>query len=126
LVVTALAAVSVAMVPAFATSLGGLTPGTAGARGVAVTACDTNGFTMSYATSGSNVTSATVGGIADPGCEGGQLSLILANGTTSLAAGGPATVPTDAGTTDSAVTVTLSPQPAAAQVNRVHVSITGP
>jgi hypothetical protein len=72
------------------------------------------------------VTSATVGGIADPGCEGGQLSLTLANGTASIATGGPVTVPTDAGTTDNAVTVALSPQPAAAQVNRVHVSITGP
>lgn len=121
-----LAAVTVAMVPAFATSLGGLAPGKLGARGVTVAACDTNGFTMSYATSGANVTSATVGGIADPGCEGGQLSLTLANGTTSIASGGPATVATDAGTTDNAVTVTLSPQPAAAQVNRVHVSITGP
>jgi hypothetical protein len=122
----ALAAVSIAMVPAFATSLGGLAPGKVGARGVMVAACDTNGFTMSYATSGANVTSATVGGIADPGCEGGRLSLTLANGTTSIAGGGPATVPTDAGTTDNAVTVTLSPQPAAAQVNRVDVSITGP
>jgi hypothetical protein len=122
----ALAVVSVAMVPAFATSLGGLAPSKLGAQGVAVTACDTNGVTMSYATSGANVTSATVGGIADPGCEGGQLSLTLANGTASIAAGGPVTVPTDAGTTDNAVTVALSPQPAAAQVNRVHVSITGP
>lgn len=114
------------MVPGFAASLGGLTPGTVGARGAAVAACDTNGFTVTYATAAGNVTSATVGGIADPGCETGVLSLTLANGATSVASGGPTTIATDAGTVDNSVTLALSPQPPAAQVNRVHVSIQGP
>ena len=109
-----------------AATLGGLTPGKLGAGGAAVSSCDANGFTVSYATSGANVTSATINGIADPTCEGGQLSVTLTNGTTSIGAGGPTVVPTDAGTVDNSVTVSLSPQPAAAQVNRVHVSITGP
>jgi hypothetical protein len=114
------------VVSGMAATLGGLSAGKLGAGGQAVSSCDTNGFTVSYATSGGNVTSATIGGIADPTCEGGQLSVTLTNGTTSIGAGGPATVPTDAGTVDNQVTVALSPQPAAAQVNRVHVSITGP
>ena len=119
-------AIVVVVVPGFAATLGGLLPGKLGARGTAVAACDTNGFTVSYATSGLNVTSVTLGGIADPGCEAGQLSLTLANGTTSLASGGPVTVPTDVDTIDNSVTVSLSPQPTSLQVNRIHVSIVGP
>ena len=114
------------VVPGFAATLGGLTAGKLGAGGAVVAACDTNGFTVTYATSGSTVTSATVGGIADPGCETGVLSLTLANGATSVASGGPLTVPVDAGTVDNSVTLALSPQPTASQVNRVHVSIEGP
>lgn len=118
--------IAVMVVPGFAATLGGLTPGRLGARGAVVAACDTNGFTVTYVTSGSTVTSATVGGIADPGCQTGVLSLTLADGATSVASGGPTTVPTDPGTVDDSVTLALSPQPPAAQVNRVHVSIEGP
>jgi hypothetical protein len=116
----------VVVVPGFAATLGGLSPSRLGAGAATAAACDTNGFTVSYATSGGNVTSATVGGIADPGCEAGELSLTLANGAASVGGGGPVTVAADAGTVDNAVTVALSPQPPAAQVNRVHVSIVGP
>lgn len=113
-------------VTGFAAGLGGLTAGRLGAGGAVVASCDTNGFTVSYTVSGGNVTAATVGGIADPGCEGGLLSLTLANGTTSVASAGPTTVATDGDTTDNSMTLTLSPQPAAASVNRVHIVIAGP
>ena len=110
----------------FATGLGGLAAGKLGAGGAVVAACDTNGFTVAYTTSGANVTAVTIGGIADPTCEGGQLSVTLANGTTSVGAAGPQVVPVDAGTVDNSVTLSLSPQPAASAVNRVHVAIAGP
>ena len=119
-------AVALAVVPGFATTLGGLGAGKLGARGATVAACDTNGFTVSYTTSGLNVASATIGGIADPGCEGGQLSVTLANDPTGVGGAGPVVVPTDADTSDNSVTLSLSPLPTASQVSRVHVSIVGP
>jgi hypothetical protein len=113
--------------PGFAASLGGLTPKKLGADGAAVAACDSDGFTVSYTTSGGNVTAVDVGGIADPGCEGGALSLVLANSSgTSVGAGGPQTIPTDGGTVDNSVTVTLSPTPAASVVAAVHIAVSGP
>jgi hypothetical protein len=116
-----------ATLPGVAASLGGLTPHKLGAGTAVVSACDSDGFTMSYTTSGASVTAVDVSGIADPGCEGGQLSLVLANASgTSVGAGGPTTVPTDAGTVDNTMTVTLSPTPAASVVAAVHVVVTGP
>jgi hypothetical protein len=114
-----------AVLSASAATLGGLADGGIGAGSATVAGCDANGFSVSYATSGGNVSSATVSGIADPGCEGGALSLTVANGATSVGSGS-ATVPTDAGTVDNSVTVPLSPQPPAAQVNQVHVAVAGP
>ena len=116
-----------ATLPGFAASLGGLTARNLGADGAVVAACDTNGFSVSYTTSGANVTAVVVSGIADPGCEGGLLSLTLANSSgTSVGAGGPQTIPTDAGTVDNSITVSLSPTPAASVVAAVHVVVTGP
>ena len=118
---------TVALAPGFAASLGGLTARNLGADGAVVAACDTNGFTVSYTTSGGNVTAVVVGGIAGPGCEGGLLSLTLANASgTSIGAGGPQTISTDGGTADNSVTVSLSPTPAASLVAAVHVVVTGP
>jgi hypothetical protein len=114
-----------AVLSASAAALGGLADGGIGAGSATVAGCDANGFGVSYALSGGNVTSATVSGIADPGCEGGALSLTIANGATSVGSG-TATVPTDAGTTDNSVTVPLSPQPPASQVSQVHVVVAGP
>ena len=119
--------VAAAAVPGFAASIGGLTAKNLGAGSAVVPSCDANGFSVSYTTTAGLVTAVNVGGIADPGCEGGQLSLRLANSSgTSVGAGGPSTVPTDAGTVDNAMTVTVSPQPAAGVVTAVHVVVTGP
>ena len=120
-------ALTAATLPGVAASLGGLTTRKLGAGKAVVSACDGDGFSVSYTTSAGNVTAVDVSGIADPGCAGGQLSLVLANASgTSIGAGGPTTVPTDAGTVDNAMTVTLSPTPAASLVAAVHVVVNGP
>ena len=93
----------------------------------AVVACETDGFTVGYTTSRGNVTAVTVGAIADPGCEGGTLSITLTNSAgASIATAGPLTIPTDGGTVDNSLALSTSPQPAAGQVAGYHVSITGP
>lgn len=86
-----------------------------------------NGLSVSYTTASGAVTAVTVSGIADPGCEGGQLSLTLADaGGAPVGSGGPQVVPTDGDTSDNAMTVTVNPQPAASVVTAAHAVITGP
>ena len=115
-----------AALPGFAASLGGLWSRTLGAGSATVAACDSNGFTASYTVVSGNVTAVTVDGIADPACEGGQLSVTLTHSGTDIGSGGPQTVPTDGDVANNAMTVALSPQPAADQVNSIHIAITGP
>ncbi len=111
---------------ASAASLGAISGGVA-AGNAPITACDTNGVTVTYTTSAGNVTAVTVGGLADPGCEGGDLSVTLTNTLgVSIASGGPQTIPTDGDTTDNSVTVSVSPNPAAEQVTAYNVAIVGP
>jgi hypothetical protein len=111
---------------ASAASLGGMS-GSVAAGEAAIPACDTTGVTISYTTSGGNVTAVTVNGLADPGCEGGALSVTLTNTAgDSIASGGPQAVPTDGDATDNSVTVSVSPNPAAENVAGYHVSIAGP
>jgi hypothetical protein len=127
--VTALfiAALVATVVFAAAATLGGISGTSLGAGSATVAACDGNGFTVTYSVSGGNVTAVTVSGIADPGCEGGQLSLTLTNsGGTSIGSGGPLTVPTDGDVLDNSMTVPVSPQPAASQVTGIHVVVEGP
>jgi hypothetical protein len=114
------------VVPASAASLGGLDPDRlTGGQGT-VASCD-SAVSVSYATQGGNITSVTVGGIADPACEGGSLTVQALNSSnTSISGAGPATVTTDADTGDNTVTLGLSPQPNAEQVSATAVSITRP
>ena len=122
MVAVALATVAVA----HATGLGGLFTGDVGSGTASVASCD-NGFGTQYTTASGNATAVTINGIADPACEGGSLRVTLVNGSNaSVASGGPTSVPTDGDTTDNSVTVSLSPQPAAGTVARIHVSIAGP
>jgi hypothetical protein len=98
-----------------------------GGGNTAVVACDTNGFTVTFTTTRGNLTAITVGGIADPACEGGTLRVTVTDTSgASIAAGGPQTVPTDGDTSDNSLTVSTSPQPAASQVAGYNVSIVGP
>jgi len=114
------------VLPASAASLGGLDPDRLTAGQATVAACD-GAVSLSYATQGGNVTSVTIGGIADPACEGGALSVqALDSSNASISSAGPATVATDADTADNSLTLSLSPQPNAEQVSATAVSITGP
>jgi hypothetical protein len=112
---------------ASAASLGGAAAQAIGAGAAAVDPCDTDGFTATYTTSGGNVTHVTIGGIADPGCEGGSLRVTLTDADgASLASSGPATIATDADTSPNSLQLAVSPQPAAGGVGKAHVSISGP
>lgn len=105
----------------------GLAGSKVGAGNTAVVACDTDGFTQSYTTSRGKVTAVTVGGIADPACEGGALAVTLTNSAgTSIGRAGPQTVPTDGDALPNSMTLTLSPQPDADLVAAINVSVVGP
>jgi hypothetical protein len=105
---------------AAASAIQGVNAGKAGNGTATVSACDTDGFTISYTTVGGNVTSVAVGGIAAQ-CNGGTLKLTVVDGSrTSVASGGPATV------SGSSATVSVSPNPAGSVPAGVDVSISGP
>jgi hypothetical protein len=110
-----------------AASLGTVSSTLVGAGSASVPRCDPDGFTISYTTSGGAVTSVTIGAVADPGCEGGRLSVTLVDSAgASIASGGPVTVPTDGDTSSNAVSVSVSPNPAADKVAAYHAVVAGP
>lgn len=85
-----------------------------------IASCDTDGFTVSYTTSGGNLTSVGVGGIA-PACNGASLRLTVVNSSrTSVASGGPVAV------SGTSATVSVSPNPPGATPAGVDISIVGP
>jgi len=105
---------------AAASALQGASSGLVGNGSSPVTACDTDGLTVTYTTSGGNVTSVAVGGIA-VACNGASLRVtVIDSSRTSVASGGPVTV---SGTSQ---TVSVSPNPAGATAAGVDVSIAGP
>lgn len=105
---------------AAASALQGVNSPRVGNGSTPVSACDSDGFTISYTTSGGNLISVGVGGIA-PACNGGSLRVTVVNSSrTSVASGGPVTV---SGTSE---TVSVSPNPAGATPAGVDVSIAGP
>ncbi|CAN5238241.1 hypothetical protein BH20ACT16_BH20ACT16_09460 [soil metagenome] len=116
-----------ATVPGFAASLGGLTGTKLGAGNAVVAACDANGFAATYTTAAGSVTAVTLSGIADPGCETGQLSLTLADASgAAVASEGPLTIPVDVDVFDNTLVVDVIPSPLASLVKAVHVTVTGP
>jgi len=126
-VLAASAAVGAAVAgAAFAAPLG-LVSGLVGSGSSAIPRCDQNGSTYSFATSGGDVVSVTVGDIADPGCEGGELHVTLTDAAgNAIASGGPAVVPTNGDVTRNEVTLPTTAQPAAGDVARAHASVVGP
>ncbi|MGH3006810.1 MAG: hypothetical protein ACRDOS_13125 [Gaiellaceae bacterium] len=112
---------------ASAAALGGISSDHVSAGNAAIAACDGNGFSVSYTTVGGNVTAATVADIADPDCEGGNVSITITDSAgDGIASGGPSSIPTDGDTSPNSLTVSVSPQPAAEQVAGVHVAVVGP
>jgi len=128
LVLTATA--TAAGVAAYAAAGAGLSPFTSAsvsAGNVALLPCDSDGFSVTYTTSGGNVTSSTVGGISDPGCEGGALLVTLTDaGGAAIAGAGPQTIPADGDTNPNTVALALSPTPAAELVAGFRIVVTGP
>jgi len=84
---------------AYAAELGLASARAAGGQ-AAIARCDTDGFTVSYSVSGSNVNSVTVAGIADPGCEGASVAVTVTNSAGGSISSGTGVVPTDADTLD--------------------------
>jgi hypothetical protein len=104
---------------ASAAALQGVTSEPVGSGSAPVSACDAD-VTVSYTTSGGNLTSVAVGGIA-PACDGGSLQVTVVDGSrASVASGGPVTV------SGSTANVSVSPSPAGATPAGVDVSIVGP
>jgi hypothetical protein len=94
-----------------------------GSGNTPVTACDTDGFTHTYATSGGDVTSITVGGIASPACNGGSMRVTVTDASgAALASAGPQTI----GSGATSITLATSPQASAALVAGVNIAIAGP
>jgi hypothetical protein len=105
---------------ASASALQGVSSTRVGSGSTPVAACDTDGFTISYTTTGGNVTSVDVGGIA-LACNGASLAVTVVNAArTSVASGGPVTV------SGTSATVSVSPNPPGATPAGVDVSIVGP
>ena len=111
-----------------AASLGGLGAASLGAGAGAIASCDGDGVAVSYTTQGGNVTAATVTGIADPACEGAQLSVATQDAAgTRIAAVGPQSVQSDPDGNDQAVTLAVTPADQSAEgVAAVSVQISGP
>jgi hypothetical protein len=104
-----------------------VTSRTTGGGNTAVVACDTDGFLRSYTTSRGNVTAVTIGGIADPACEGGTVRVTIKNASgSSIASAGPQTIAADGDAVDNSVTMTTSSQPAAGQVAGIDIAVEGP
>lgn len=120
--VLALLGTAALVVPAAATMLGGDGGRLLAVGQTSIAECD-DAQTVRYATVGGQVTAVTIGGIADPACAGGRLSVTLTAGGASVAGGGPVLVPSDADEDDDAVTVAVTAGATAAQVDRVDVLI---
>ena len=110
---------------AMAASLGGITSTKVGADDTAVTSCDTDGVTTSYATSWDatderyEVTSVTVGSVNDA-CDGQTLSVSLTDSTGAQIGSGTLAIPTSAATSH---TVSLTTPASAKLTEGVHVLI---
>jgi hypothetical protein len=125
--VSACVAVMLSAGVAAAATFGGVSGPALSAGDGAIAACDPDSVATLYTTTAGNVTAVTVGGLADPGCEGASLSLTVIDATgAGIASGGPQTIPTDAGVIDNSVVVSVSPNPLAEAPTAVKIVIAGP
>jgi hypothetical protein len=120
LILCSVVAVGVPCSLAAASALQGVSSARVGNGSTPVAACDTDGFTVSYTTSGGNLTSVAIGGIASA-CNGASLRVTVVDSSrTSVASGGPVTV------SGSSATVSVSPNPPGSTPAGVDVSMVGP
>jgi hypothetical protein len=78
---------------------------------------------VTYTTTAGDLTSVAIGGIAVPACEGASLNVTVVDASrTSIASGGPVTVPSGS----TSVNVPVSPHPPAEAPAGVDVSLVGP
>jgi hypothetical protein len=111
---------------ASAAALEGISGGPLSAGDMPITACDATGFTLAYTTVSGDVTAVTVNGIADPGCEGSEVSVTLTNTSgAGIATGGPQEIVADGDTAEDSILVSVTPNPAAEQVGAFHISLVG-
>jgi hypothetical protein len=105
---------------AWAASLGGASAAPLGAGQAVVAACDdTSAWTFEAVVAGGSVTAVEIGEV-DDACAGGELDLVVTDGST-VTGDGTVTVPTG-GT----VTVPVDEEPAEADATEVHVVVVGP
>ena len=116
----AIATATAAMAATLAVGGGGT-----GAGAGPVVPCDT-AFSTTVGTTAGIVTSVTVGGIADPACEGGEVHVTLRGAAGTLASGGPVTVPADGDVADGSVVVPLTGGPAPDGVTAARILVVGP
>lgn len=100
-----------ATLPLSADSLGGAS--------AAIARCDTDGFSIAYATTGGNVTGLTISGIA-AACADGRIEATLMGAGTKLATSGSATV------SGGSAAVSFLVPPDAELVDGIHVLVSGP
>jgi hypothetical protein len=110
-----------APVVGYASTLPTLVPDKLAAGFAPIGRCDTNGFTVTYTTSGGNVTVAAIAGI-DAACEGGKIQATLMNGGTRLATSGETTVGVGGGSAN----VSFASPPDGELVTTIHVLVNGP
>ena len=126
-VLSAFAVLVLSTAVAAAASLGGVSGPNLSAGDGSIAGCDPDSLTTLYTTTAGNVTAVTVGGLADPGCEGASLSLTVIDATgASIASAGPQTIPADPGVVDNSLLVSVSPNPLAEAPTAVKIAITGP
>jgi hypothetical protein len=126
LILVLVALATTATCTAFAASIG-LGTTKLGAGTAAIARCDANGFTVTPALSGSNVTAVVLGDIADPGCEGATVRVTLTNSSgTSISSAGPVTIVSDGDTSPNTQSVAVGLAVAESTVVGTRISVVGP
>jgi hypothetical protein len=127
LILVAVAALTTGAV-AYAAGLGPIAPAGVGSDSAGVAPCDPDGFTVSsWVTSQGNVTQATIGGIKEPDCAGGALSVTLTDSSgAGIGTATTVTVPSAADPGSVTVGFPSGQQPYAGNVAGFRVAIVGP
>lgn len=104
----------------------GVDGGPLGAGDAAVSSCDTGGLSLAWATTAGKVSTVTVGGLADPACDGATVEVTVMGGGTRIATATPATVPVDGDALDGEVALTVPALPSPDAVDGARILVRGP